>query len=156
MKALVIYYSRTGRTKKVAKTISNILSCDIEEIVDTKDRTGLLGYIHSGRQAMKKKLTVIKNTEKEPSKYDLVIIGMPVWVRTMSTPIRTYLNRNWKRFNKVAFFCIYRRTGAETTFYDMEGLCAQKPVSLLSLRARELKKEDYIQKVKQFDSDIES
>ena len=78
MKALVVYYSRKGRTKKVAETISNIISCDIEEIADTKDRTGLLGYIHSGRQAMKKKLTAIKNTEKEPSKYDLVIIGTPV------------------------------------------------------------------------------
>ena len=68
MKALVVYFSRTGGTKKVAEAISNILSCDIEEIVDTKDRTGLLGYIRSGRQAMKKKLTAIKNTEKEPSK----------------------------------------------------------------------------------------
>ena len=55
MKALVVYYSGRGRTKKVAEAISNILSCDIEELVDTEDRTGLLGYIHAGRQAMKKK-----------------------------------------------------------------------------------------------------
>jgi len=150
MKALVIYYSRTGRTKKVAETISNILSCDIEEIVDIKKRTGSLGFFHSGRQAIKKKLTVIKNTEKEPSEYDIVIIGTPVWVKTMSTPVRTYLDQNWKCFNKVAFFCTYGGTGAETTFYDMEGLCSQKSVSLLSLKAKELKKEDYLQKVKQF------
>ncbi len=72
----------------------------------------------------------------------------------MSTPVRTYLNQNWRCFNKVAFFCVYGGTGAETTFYDMEGFCAQKPVSLLSLRARELKKEDYIQRIKQFISEI--
>ena len=71
MKALVIYYSRTGRTKKVAETILNNLSCDIEEIVDIKKRTGPLGFFHSGRQVIKKKLSVIKNTEKEPSEYDL-------------------------------------------------------------------------------------
>ena len=150
MKALVIYYSRTGRTKKVAETILNNLSCDIEEIVDIKKRTGPLGFFHSGRQVIKKKLSVIKNTEKEPSEYDIVIIGTPVCAKTMSSPVMTYLDKNWKYFNKVAFFCTYGGTGAETTFYDMEGLCAQKPVSLLKLRAKELKKEDYIQKVKQF------
>ena len=136
MKALVIYYSRTGRTKKVAEIISDILSCDIEEIVDTKKITGPLGFFHSGRQAIKKKLTVIKNTEKEPSEYDIVIIGTSVWVNTMSTPVMTYLDQNWKYFNKVAFFCTYGGTGVETTFYDMEGLCSQKPVSLLNLRSK--------------------
>ncbi|MDY6965570.1 MAG: hypothetical protein SVM80_06305 [Halobacteriota archaeon] len=40
MKSHLVYYSRTGTTKKVADAISDIINCDIEEIVDTKDRSG--------------------------------------------------------------------------------------------------------------------
>lgn len=149
------HFEIKGETKKVAEAISNTLACDIEEIIDTSKRTGPLGFLLSGYQAMKKKLTVIEDIENNPSCYNIIIIGTPVWVKTMSTPVRTYLDRNWKCFNKVAFFCTYGGTGAETTFHDMEGLCSQKPVSLFNLRTKEIKKEDYIQKVKQFISEIE-
>lgn len=37
---LIAFYSRTGRTKKIAELISNRLNCDYEEIVDMKKRTG--------------------------------------------------------------------------------------------------------------------
>jgi flavodoxin len=37
-KILVVYYSRTGITKKLARSIVDILSADGEEIVDTKNR----------------------------------------------------------------------------------------------------------------------
>jgi flavodoxin len=43
MKTLVVYYSRTGTTRKVAEAIAGILRCDIEEVVDTKKRSGILG-----------------------------------------------------------------------------------------------------------------
>jgi flavodoxin len=41
-KILVVYYSRTGMTKKLANSIANLLFADIEEIVDTKNRSGLM------------------------------------------------------------------------------------------------------------------
>ncbi len=60
-KSLVVFYSRTGTTKRVAESISNLLKCDVEEIVDRKNRKGPLGYLKSESDAMSKKLTVIKD-----------------------------------------------------------------------------------------------
>jgi len=37
MKILVTFYSRSGKTKKVAEAISDILKCDKEEIFDLKN-----------------------------------------------------------------------------------------------------------------------
>ena len=37
-KSLVVFYSRTGTTKRVAESISNLLKCDVEEVIDTKSR----------------------------------------------------------------------------------------------------------------------
>jgi flavodoxin len=39
-KILVLYYSRTGITKVLASYIAKLLNADLEEIVDTKKRTG--------------------------------------------------------------------------------------------------------------------
>ena len=36
MKYLVVFYSRTGVTKKVAQYLAQRLSCDCEEIIDKK------------------------------------------------------------------------------------------------------------------------
>ncbi|MFH2027554.1 MAG: hypothetical protein ABIJ08_00305 [Nanoarchaeota archaeon] len=91
MKTLITYYSRTGTTRKVANEIAVQLGCDTDEIIDKTKRSGPLGYITSGRDAMKKSLTEIE-TKKDPSQYDLVIIGTPIWAWTMAPAIRTYYN----------------------------------------------------------------
>jgi len=154
MKALVVYYSRTGHTKKAAETISDRLVCDTEEIIDTVDRSGPRGIICSGRQAMKKELTVIEDMKKDVSSYDIIIVGTPIWVFTMSTPVRTFIREYKDHFKKVAFFCTYGGVGVEKTFTDMGDLCGKNPVGVLALRMLELRK-DYTGKVKEFVQSIE-
>jgi len=72
---LVVFYSRTGTTKKVAEAIATKLGCDIEEIIDTKSRRGLLGFLRSGLEATLKRLTTIEEIKNDPASYDVVIIG---------------------------------------------------------------------------------
>jgi len=48
MKILVVFYSRSGRTKKIAEAISDILKCDKEEIFDLKNRKGIPGFLSAG------------------------------------------------------------------------------------------------------------
>jgi len=105
MKILVVFYSRSGRTKKVAEVISKILKCDKEEIFDIKSREGVVGFLSAGTDANLRRLTVIKEIKNNPSLYDLVIIGTPIWSSNISTPIRTYLSLHKEDFKNVAFFC---------------------------------------------------
>lgn len=149
MKILTVYYSRTGTTKKVAETISGFLRCDLDEILDTKKRSGVLGWLRSGRDAGSKKLTTIKEIKKHPSVYDLIIIGTPVWNNTMSTPIRTYITQYREHFKELAFFCT-QAGSKNAAIKDMEILCGKKPVESLELRRKEVETEEYVEKVKQF------
>ena len=116
MKPLVVFYSRTGTTKKVAESLKKLLKCDSEEILDVKSRKGPIGYLMSGREASMKKLARIKETKKNPSFYDIVLIGTPVWAGTMSTPVRTYISQNKVNFKKVAFFWFNHTFGAFMPF----------------------------------------
>ena len=48
MKTLLVYYSRTQITEKIAKTIQKDLDCDIEEITVGDKYDGTIGYIKGG------------------------------------------------------------------------------------------------------------
>lgn len=150
MQTLVVYYSRTGHTKKVGEELVKALQCDMEEILDTVNRAGPVGWMNSGRQASNKSLTKLQPIKNDPSKYDLVIVGTPVWARHVSTPVRTYLAENKDRLKNVAFFCTEGSTGSEGTFSDMEELAGKKPKATLTIAAADLKSGGYADKVNKF------
>jgi flavodoxin len=104
MKSLVVYYSRSGNARFVAQTIAAELGSDVEEVVDLKNRGGVLGFLSGGFDAMRGKETKIGETKKSPADYDLVVVGTPVWGSRPTPAIRTYLRRNDFSGVKVALF----------------------------------------------------
>jgi len=150
MKILVVFYSRSGRTKKVAEAISKILKCDKEEIFDIKSREGIAGFLSAGTDANLRRLTAIKEIKNNPSLYDLVIIGTPIWSSNISTPIRTYLTLHKEGFKNVAFFCTRLGSDYKKIFDSMKNLSQKTPLALLQLTSREVARDQYMQKVKEF------
>jgi flavodoxin len=150
MKSLVVYYSRTGNTKKVAEEIACSLHCDIEELIDEKKRKGFLGYMRSGREAMRKENITLGELKNQPKKYDLVIIGTPIWAFTMSSPIRTFLEQYKADLPKVAFFSTSDSTPGEKTFSHMQEVCGKQPTNTLSVTKKDLTTDIYKEQIKQF------
>lgn len=150
MKILVAFYSRSGKTKKVAETISEILKCDKEEIFDMKSREGIVGFLSAGTDANLRRLTKIKEIKNNPSLYDLIIVGTPIWSSNVSTPIRTYLSLYQEDFKKVAFFCTRLGSDSKKVFDDMKSISQKTPLALLELTSREVARDQYIEKVKEF------
>jgi flavodoxin len=147
-KVLVVFYSRTGNTRKVAEALASHIKADSEEIFDTKDRSGIAGYLHGGRDAVKKELTVIKDITKKPGKYDLVIIGTPVWAGRMAPAIRTYICGHKKDFNEVAFFCTLGGSGAQKTFSEMALVTEKTPEGQMEFYTKEVVQGAFVDKLK--------
>jgi|UniRef100_A0A7C3UQ88 flavodoxin len=150
MRILVVFYSRTGTTKKVGEAIASELKCDWEEVFDTKERKGFFGYLSAGRDAWRERLTILQVIKKDPADYDLIIIGTPVWFFNISTPIRTYIFQYKERFKKIALFVTYRGSGGEGTLTKMADLCGKIPVATLAIREKEVKRGRYLTPVKEF------
>jgi flavodoxin len=150
MKTLVVFYSRSGNTRKLALEIKKCLKADLDEIKSI-DRKGAWGFLMAGKDSVFNKTIDIKY-KKDPSKYNLVVIGTPVWTYTMAPAIRTYLIQNKGKFKKVAFFCTMNSSGDKITFKNMERL-SKKPVATLSALTwfyRNLKKCECSDKIKKF------
>ena len=150
MKTLIAFYSRTGTTRKVAKSLARILKCDIEEIIDTKDRSGASGYMQAGKEATLETKAKIKPLKKSPAKYDLVIIGTPVWAWNMSAPIRTYISENKRYLKDVAFFCTFMGSGGLRTITKMKQLSGKKPIAHFIAKTGYIIKNDFSKQLKEF------
>ena len=140
-KILVIYYSRTGNTKKVSEDIAKSLGADIEGITDLRKRSGFWGYMKAARDAMKKKTTEIGETVKNPAEYDLVIAGTPIWAGKMAPAVRTYLMKFSVSIKSAAFFTTAGGSSPEKTLAGMKEIIGKDPVATASFAGKELKDE---------------
>ncbi len=154
LKFLIVFYSRTGTIKRLAEAISIVLKCDLEEIREPGSRSGLLGYLRSGKEAAWKEMPRILKPIKNPKNYDVVIIGTPVWSATVSSPVRSYMYENKDKFKRVAFFSSCDVIGG-ITFHEMARLCRKKPLAALEMKTFEIRKGGYIQKINEFVKKIE-
>ncbi|MRR09410.1 flavodoxin [bacterium] len=150
MKILVAYYSRTGTTKQVCTELAAQLGADLEQITDTKKRSGIFGYLGGGRDAMKKVPTTIGTLACDPSQYDLVVLASPVWAGHVAPALRTYLTQAKGKIKKTAFLCTMGGSGDAGTFADMRELTGLEPAARLTLLQREVKKGAHAAKLKEF------
>ena len=155
-RVLVVYYSRTGTTDTVARAIRHELGCEIEAIHDVKRRNGVLGYVRSGFDAALRRPTKLRAMSSEPDDYDLLIVGTPIWNRTVSAPVRTYLFANRERIRRVAFFCTHGGVGSGRVLREMQDICVQPPIATVAVRADEVRKSRFAPKIRGFVSALDA
>jgi flavodoxin len=140
MSALVVYFSRTGTTRKVAETIASRLGADLEAIHESQDRRGLRGYLRSAFDATLSRWVPTDAIDRDPTHYDLVIVGTPVWGWSLSAPVRSFLSNHARRLHKVAFFVTEGGGGERRVFEQMAQVVAADPVATLALAQRDVER----------------
>jgi len=142
MKSLVVYYSRTNITKKLAEDIAANINADIEEIISKVNYQGKIGYARGGKDAMRGKIIDLDDFKYNPEDSDVVDIGGPVWAGRAANPVISYLKQNEGKFKNVKFFLTAGSSGFESGFKQMEDFSI-KPLKTLALTTKEVKKDTY-------------
>ncbi len=137
MKTLVVYYSRTGHTRTVAHALAAALHANVAEITEPRSRRGIIGYLRSAREAVQQIPSMIAPS-KDPSPYDLVLVGSPIWAAALSSPVRAYLMGNRDRLGDIAFFCTMGGHGSDTVFAQMQALAGKPPRASLAVTDRDI------------------
>jgi flavodoxin len=113
MKTVILYYSRTRKTAKVAKTLAEQIGADSIEIIDFKDRMGAINYIKSTIDALRENKTHIKPEKLDLTEYDLVYIGTPTWAGKPAPAIITMIDRCDLKDKDVILFSTMGNNGGE-------------------------------------------
>jgi flavodoxin len=138
MGVLVVYYSMSGNTARVARDLAKRMHADLESLRDTTHGLGAFGYLKAGWNAMRGRPAKLGPVSHSPTSYDLTIIGTPVWAWQMTPAIRAYLQRFGKQLGHVAFFVTSGDTDVARILPAMEALAGRKAVAAAGFNAAEL------------------
>lgn len=124
MKKLIVFYSYTGNTKKIANMIKEKLDCDIlelEPLVPFSDDYDEVVNEYQNNSINNREVP-INDININLNDYDEVIIGTPVWWYTISPVVTAFLKQN-DLSNKKVYMYATNAGWLGHTFKDFIKLC---------------------------------
>jgi flavodoxin len=131
-KMLIVYYSWSNNTRKIANEIHSIVGGDMIEITLTTP------YAATTDQQLypiaQEELRAIDNNGIYPSistvvenlaDYDTVFVGYPLWYSRMATPMQAFLHTHGSQLadKTIVLFCTSASSGISGTIADARRLC---------------------------------
>lgn len=123
---LVVYFSCSGETKKVAEELKSVLNCDIFEIVletvytdrdlDWNDKNSR-STVEMDDESCRPR---IRNRIDNIDKYDTIYLGFPIWWYTAPKIINTFLDSYDFSNKKVILYCTSGGSSIDKTYNDLK------------------------------------
>lgn len=108
-KTLVIFYSQSGVTRRIAEMLQSRTQADMYEIetIRTYPTQQPAIYDEPKKELETGQLPALKRELPDMSAYDLFLVGGPVWWYTVSTPVMRFLQLADFKGKKTAAFCTH-------------------------------------------------
>ena len=101
-KTIILYYSRTGKTRLLCDVLQQQISSDILEVKPADEdryRSGRIGYYTAAFDSVFNRYIPIDPEQPDFSSYSSIIIVSPVWNWKLSAPIRSLIHNNQGKFD---------------------------------------------------------
>lgn len=129
-KVLIIYYSYSGNTRKVAHEIYKVVGGAMVEIEPVVPYPGT--YNSLVEQAKRELHTgyrpELKTSIGNVSSYDTVFVGSPNWLNTIAPPVISLLSETDLAGKTIIPFITHGGGGAGRSIQDIAGLCPHATV----------------------------
>jgi flavodoxin len=141
MKTVIVYYSRSGATRRLADEIAAKTGADVEEIIYTESMSGIIGFVRAGHQSMSQKPAPIKPLKADLGGYDLVVLGSPVWAGKLSAPALSFLSTYKGSIRQLAVFITHAdgKNDYDNVFDEVERVSGLKLRSKVSSVTKDIK-----------------
>lgn len=86
----VVYFTRTGTSRRIAEKIAVKLSCELIEITDNMKWKGVIGFIRGGYYSVTDK-PIDYHLKGNVTEYDDIIAVAPMWAGKPAPTMRSFL-----------------------------------------------------------------
>jgi flavodoxin len=123
-KVLVVYFSHSGNTRKIAKRIQEVVGGDMVEIEPVAP------YPDNYNAVVKQAKTELSSGYKLPLKtnvanigsYDVIFLGSPNWLHTIAPPVHSFLSQTDLAGKIIAPFITHGGGGSGRSVADIAAL----------------------------------
>ncbi len=148
MKTVIVFYTRDGSSRVVADVLKESMpGAETIELIETRSRAGLFGFLRSGFEASRGKSSELSGTPwTEVSEYDELYLVSPVWASKPAPALRTFLSHaalSGKTVHTVTVQADAGFNGAEHThavFQDLAKAAGGKPGRSLNIHGAKIGK----------------
>ncbi|RKY32228.1 MAG: hypothetical protein DRP74_03105 [Candidatus Omnitrophota bacterium] len=131
MKSIIVYYSHSGHTRKVAHILLEYLreKSDVE-LLELRAQDESDSFFGQAKRAFLKKRAKLERVNFDLAGYDLVCLGSPVWAFGPAPAMNTYLDKCFGLENKeiILFTTFGSGTGNQSCLNYMQGVLSKKGV----------------------------
>jgi flavodoxin len=140
---LVVYYSRSGTTQRIAELLASEFGADVEAIREPGElaaRAGARGYVRSLIDVLCHRQVKVMPRLHDLSAYDAVVVGSPVWASHASAPALAWLKQHGAAIRHLALFCSLGGSGSESALEQMAKAAGKSPLATCAITARDLQR----------------
>ena len=121
MKAIIFYYSNSGKTKKIAENIKKDLGC---EMISIEPEVSYGSYFKAVARSHKEKKSGVVANYFAPvidiSDVDVILVGYPIWYRKPPIIVTDYLKKYNLDGKKVVPFTTSVSTNVKSTLKALD------------------------------------
>lgn len=130
MKAAVIYYSRSGVTKKIAEKVQKKFNADMYVVEPEKAYGNYASAVARviGEKASKND-PVLKTKVADFSDYDTIFIGFPVWASSLPQFLQEYISKANLDGKRVIPFATAGANGKESSLKRLKELLPKSNIT---------------------------
>ncbi|MCU6761576.1 flavodoxin [uncultured Roseburia sp.] len=129
MKAIIIYYSRSGNTEKIALQAQKDMKCEIIKIVP-EEAYG--NYISSCLRVTKEKKAAAAPAFTNPipdlTDYNMILLGYPIWAQDLPRFVSDFISQCDLTNKIVVPFAAYGMSGINCTMNHLQKLCVNAEI----------------------------
>ena len=120
-RSLVVYYSQSGTTEKVANIIQKKTGADIERIETVNPYSGDMGAIAGAFMGERRdgKFRDLKPMKAKVADYDTIYVGYPIWAGTFAGPMHSFVKTADLKGKVIVPFCTFG-SGGNTSIPDLK------------------------------------
>lgn len=123
--SLVLYYSWSGNTRKIAELIARRTGADLRELQPEnaypQDHNDVL--IQAKREIQGKWYPTLRPIDMDWAAYETVYLGTPNWWSSIAPPVASFLNQVMPTGKGIAPFCTHGGGGARHIAKDIARSC---------------------------------
>jgi flavodoxin len=153
---LVVFYSLTGNSRRLAQLLAAQNGWPVGEVVEVRPRIASgWGFVRCALDSLFHRRPVIVYEGLDPAAFASVVLVTPIWMGELAGPMRSFVAIYKERMRRFAVLTTMGGRGSSNAFAEIARIAKRDPVIGETVTAREVEDGSCAQAVEAFAKAVE-
>jgi hypothetical protein len=137
-KILVVVYSYTGTSRRLAQLLCSQTGWSMGEITEIRSRSGVLGSLKCIADSLLRLRPPVLYVGPEPEDFQAVVLIAPIWAYRLAAPMRSFVAERAGRLTRAAVVAVMGGKGGSNAAAEIGELLGRPPLLATAFTTREV------------------